>query len=332
MVSRTSTVDVPSYLLGLFTAAVVSLLLGAGTLLYMESPRRPQPTLVTPGANWEDLVESDTDLGWWIAPDLDHVHETRAGDSKCLVRTNRLGLRGDALHENPASRLLALGDSCTFGLDVDQTESWPAQLQAILDPDRSRIEILNAGCPAATSFQGFRYLHTRGLKLEPDLVIFTFGYNDRCFTRLEDMGWIGETHHALLEEIGLGDLVTLESDLGKTQRRLSAGQFHDVLTWAALLCRSESIPLVFGIWYARNELDRDLRTDGYQDIIRNVAAREDVPVLDFRSVLATNSDSIYMDSVHLNATGYRLVAEEATRYLREHFSEVLAETPDKSQQ
>lgn len=46
-------------------------------------------------------------------------------------------------------RVLCVGDSHTFGAGVDVYESYPAQLQALLDADSpGRFSVINLGCRA----------------------------------------------------------------------------------------------------------------------------------------------------------------------------------------
>lgn len=102
------------------------------------------------------------------------------------ARINNLGLRGDDVTQGKppgAWRALCLGNSTTFGYSVKEGESYPARLQQRLReryPDR-RIEVLNAGTPSYTTYQGLRYLETRGLKFQPDVVVAAFGHNDGRF-------------------------------------------------------------------------------------------------------------------------------------------------------
>jgi len=78
-------------------------------------------------------------------------------------------------------RIVCLGDSITFGLEVDDQYTYPAQLQSILNNSSGRplnAEVINAGVWGFSSRQGLVYLEQRLLKYEPDLVILEFGIND----------------------------------------------------------------------------------------------------------------------------------------------------------
>ncbi len=107
------------------------------------------------------------------------------------ARINNLGLRGNDVNEvKPKNtlRVLCLGDSRTFGYQVGDNESYPARLEWHLRkilPD-THLEVLNAGFPGYSSYQGLRFLETRGERLAPDLVAVAFDFNDRRFVLRPD--------------------------------------------------------------------------------------------------------------------------------------------------
>ena len=82
-------------------------------------------------------------------------------------------------------RILALGDSCTFGYIVRKmigfvAQPYPLRLQHLVDRrlGPGRVEVLNGGLPGYNSFQGLLLLRTKLRDLEPDLVTVRFGWND----------------------------------------------------------------------------------------------------------------------------------------------------------
>jgi lysophospholipase L1-like esterase len=80
-------------------------------------------------------------------------------------------------------RILCVGDSITFGFNVDQDASYPRRLEAALrerHPGR-RIEVVDAGVPGWSWLQGLRFLQAEGMGLHPDLVIAGHGTNDQFF-------------------------------------------------------------------------------------------------------------------------------------------------------
>jgi hypothetical protein len=65
--------------------------------------------------------------------------------------TNSLGIRGRDvdLRRKPGLRVLALGDSFTYGWGVNDAEAWPALVERTLAEKGHPAEILNCGCPGA---------------------------------------------------------------------------------------------------------------------------------------------------------------------------------------
>lgn len=108
-------------------------------------------------------------------------------------KINSLGLRCKEfeLSKPPDTyRILMLGDSFTEGDGVEETETFSHQLQGILDSSVTgrRCQIINAGVGSYSSLLEYLYLTTRGLALQPDLVILNFDlsdvFDDINYTRL----------------------------------------------------------------------------------------------------------------------------------------------------
>lgn len=99
------------------------------------------------------------------------------------VSVNNLGFRGRDVpltHRPGRLRVLCLGDSYTFGAYVDDTETWPAQLEVALRqrfPEKE-IEVINAGISGFTIVDELGFLKEHGVALEPDLVVLGFVLND----------------------------------------------------------------------------------------------------------------------------------------------------------
>jgi lysophospholipase L1-like esterase len=129
------------------------------------------------------------------------------------VRTNELGLRGGPVLDDGRPRILAIGDSCTFGHRVREAQSYPAQLQRLLDARATgmRYQVVNAGTPGYTSLQGFLYLRERGLALRPAIVIFAYGWNDKT-TYGDQAEWLA-LNRRLLPFLRVSDWLALRSRL-----------------------------------------------------------------------------------------------------------------------
>lgn len=100
------------------------------------------------------------------------------------VRTNARGFRGedfDVAKPPGTVRIVALGGSSTFGYGNRDPQTYPAQLEALLEqrcPDERRIEVINLGIPHQSSAQILALFRAEGLPLEPDVVTFYEGAND----------------------------------------------------------------------------------------------------------------------------------------------------------
>ena len=74
-------------------------------------------------------------------------------------------------------RIVAFGDSLTAGLGVALKDSYPAQLQRLLDAEGLRYRVINAGVSGDTTAGGLRRVDWV-LKSRPHIVILELGAND----------------------------------------------------------------------------------------------------------------------------------------------------------
>ena len=96
------------------------------------------------------------------------------------LHISRLGLRGPDRPQTPprgTTRILALGDSFTFGQGVGDTETYPAVLERLL-ASRGAYDVLNAGVPTWNLQQEVRWLELNGERLEPTIITLGFFVND----------------------------------------------------------------------------------------------------------------------------------------------------------
>ena len=158
----------------LLLAATSAILTVAVAELAARLAHRAYPFFLIPRA--ENCMRRSALLSMDFAPNCRGLLEGPGSE----LRTNSLGLRGPDVADDGTTRILAVGDSCTFGWGVTEAQSYPAQLQSVLDgaAGAHRYQVINAGVPGYTSYQGLVYLRERGLKLHPQIVIVGFGFND----------------------------------------------------------------------------------------------------------------------------------------------------------
>lgn len=81
-------------------------------------------------------------------------------------------------------RIICLGDSTTFGMNVEAEDSYPRVLARLLEEAYpGRFEVLNLGTVGYSSRQGIELLRREAVHYEPNLVTFAFGPNDRSWRR-----------------------------------------------------------------------------------------------------------------------------------------------------
>lgn len=89
------------------------------------------------------------------------------------VETNSLGVRDRefTLAKQAATRIVALGDSFTYGWGVDIENSWPKELERLLQAAGHDAEVLNLGCPGASVDQYADVAEKVLPLLKPDVVL-----------------------------------------------------------------------------------------------------------------------------------------------------------------
>jgi hypothetical protein len=137
------------------------------------------------------LYRHDRDLIYSLRPSFHAVYPARAllpgRDGTYEVNTNERGFRTPAFRNEKARgvfRILCMGDSSTFGLQVGDDEAYPQLLgRELARAYPGKFEVINLGVPGYSSRQGIELLRRQGLGFAPDLVTFAFGTNDRFFKR-----------------------------------------------------------------------------------------------------------------------------------------------------
>jgi lysophospholipase L1-like esterase len=89
------------------------------------------------------------------------------------VSLNRLGLRGPEIGKRPRGgmRILALGDSFSFGVGAQDGETFPARLEEILRAKGVATQVLNSGAPGFGVPDAVAWYERYGLALDPDAVV-----------------------------------------------------------------------------------------------------------------------------------------------------------------
>lgn len=97
------------------------------------------------------------------------------------VRINAAGFRDDdyGLERTPGvSRVVALGDSITFGNRLPIESTWSEQLEALFAEDGRPVEVLNLGVGGYDTRHEVEFLEQTGVSYQPDHVVLAYCIND----------------------------------------------------------------------------------------------------------------------------------------------------------
>jgi hypothetical protein len=122
------------------------------------------------------ITRRDPELGWTLKPDVAGLEGSASWETG--LTTNANGFRDVAHPEAKAPgafRVAVLGDSFVFGSGVAQDAILTRRLAARLG---SGFEIVNLGVPGYGTDQELLTLRRWGRRLQPDLVLLSFFWND----------------------------------------------------------------------------------------------------------------------------------------------------------
>jgi lysophospholipase L1-like esterase len=263
-------------------------------------------------------------------------------------RVSSLGLRGGELgRQRPTGwhRVVVLGDSFAFGLGVDESETYPAQLESMLRAAGRSAQVANLGVPGYHSGQELAWLERAGFALDPDLVVLLYYGNDEIGEAFQyDPAFRVLYGDALPVPYWLKGVLAqsaiyrwlARADIGRLRRRgelSSLGSRHwpvteDRLERMIRACAERGTPLLIAnlplLW--SSEALADPAGPGYEnaDRVNRLAERNRVPLVDLRPVLLARRQGPGDDFLrrllispdppqdhHLTAEGYTIIAAAA---------------------
>ena len=164
---------------------------------------------------------------------------------------NSLGFRGEEfekIRKPDTYRIVALGDSTTYGIWNQYDKTYPFQLEKLLRERLTydKIEVINAGLVSATTAEALIRFYFKVLDLKPDMLVFYSGLSDiipRIFNNFRDdyshfrknphrefsirtisylarlVGYVFETHGHGLVNVSLADHTWRLENLPTTDRK-----------------------------------------------------------------------------------------------------------------
>lgn len=137
--------------------------------------------LLVPSGSVATWLVRDPVYGYIQRPGVRQVWHYAGTDVTWRIRINSLGMRGPEcdLRRRDRQRLLLLGDSFTFGYGLDEDLTFAGQLRRMLNQERRRWCVLNAGVGGWGTVQEVKYAIRNLEKLQPDVIVLTFCPNDQ---------------------------------------------------------------------------------------------------------------------------------------------------------
>ena len=317
-------------LLGALSAAMF---FGGIEMVLRLSQSVPTNTVRTPDLETLDsipgLFEPGADFVDRILPELPY-----------RVRINPLGFRGADFPEEPrpgSIRVLCLGDSYTFGPYVEDEETFPAELDGLLESRLGReADVINGGANGFTIADEILFLASKASALRPRIVILAFTQNDvtdlaRPRTQYELM----REHAELKSAMVLGPIIevlqhtAIFNGMQRLAARIRGGgpsaqpdegelerlwrRYASLLEEAASLARSEGFDLVVMAWPSAPQI-LEGEAIVFNGRLGEECSRLGLPFLDLAPVMTAlreEGPSPYLlphDS-HPSAAAYRAAAE-----------------------
>jgi lysophospholipase L1-like esterase len=224
----------------------------------------------------------------------------------------RLRVRPRAPRNLLGARVVAFGDSITYGYGVPPETNWVSQLQA-----RFNLDMINAGVSGNTSSQGLARIQNDVLAARPGFVIINFGMNDHVMTSLD--------HPQVSQTTFCNNLSSMIDQV----RRINA---IPILVTVNYLIEGDATQYYYhrhpAAYYA-NVGGAQAWLDRYLEIVRALAAEKNVDLVDVRAACDQYDRYQFLrslvngaatdDGVHPYLLGSNVYARLIGDYLAAHY-------------
>ncbi len=266
-------------------------------------------------------------------PDMGHEHvpNREAFLMGVPVKINSAGLRDREFSlDKPDGtyRILALGDSTTFGWGVLQDKTYAKVLEQRLNdnppPGKPRhFEVINSGVGNYNTAQEVAYFKERGRLYHPDMVILGFFVNDAEETPREETGWLARESCLYVFLNSAWDGILRQSHRRPNYRDYYLGLYEEGKPgWTACrraireltaACAAEHIDLRIALIPELHTLGADYEFQSVHEAVRGVAREGGVPAIDLLDGLAGQEPAslwVSPGDVHPNARAQELFAAQ----------------------
>ncbi|HVQ36490.1 MAG TPA: GDSL-type esterase/lipase family protein [Pyrinomonadaceae bacterium] len=309
----------------------------------------PQQKAQVADAKQSTIFEGDPLLLWRLKPNLDHVvwdftvvstngDHLRSGDPNERIKPKQPG----------TLRILCVGDSVTFGYRVptvwpekpaEYDREWlpfPMLLEKHLraaNPERT-IEVITMAVPGYTSHQGLAWLKRNLNRLDPDLIIVSFGWNDVSFSDAPDreaintgwrafgIRWLVDHSQAFAHATrwlrSRPQAVTIKrKPVARVSEPEYLNNFQEIIRLAK--GRGTQVMVIGATYRDRTTNPPEAALMGqYRTALRSLVQQNDVPfleVLELTEAAYPSNEGWFGELIHPNHMGHRLIASELLKLL-----------------
>ncbi|MBN1356425.1 SGNH/GDSL hydrolase family protein [bacterium] len=250
------------------------------------------------------------------------------------VEINSMGFRGPEPGDLSGKKVIVcLGDSVTFGTGVDYAETYPAQLERILNSrvPGNRYLTICAGVPGYSSLQGMLWYENEIVNIPHDWVVAAFGFNDNNRRQICDLDQIQTGYsflpfaRACILNLKTAQLIERLSGLttgGSNNRTRQAEKTLRVSLqeYCMHLLKLRDIAASGGkVLILMDEPTQYAPTSSHHQNLRHFCRKNAILFIGLRSIFSeagypkesreSGENSLFHDPYHPNARGYRLIAE-----------------------
>jgi len=305
--------------------------------------------LVNRSLDYPEVFKKDHDLFWRMRSS--QIIRSRFFENR-EYRIDAYGLRGGEVSpKSDKIRIIAMGNSCTFGWRIPDSLTFVKQLEQMLNGDSSipEVETINAGIPGYSSFQGMRFFFSDIVPLKPDILLIMFAWNDQ---------WAASDNIADKDQkqppnyvIGIQNFFSqlkiyritkklllsaveepLDAKLIKENPiyRVSLEDFYDNLNSIVQYCKENKItpilltspiPSLDKYYPPGRKSPMHVYHEYYNSQTRLLAKNSGVAVIDLAKIF-DDYDNLFDDApndpIHFNAEGHRVAAAAIYEFIKEN--------------
>jgi len=244
-------------------------------------------------------------------------------------------------------RIIALGDSMTFGHGVDIDESWPKQLEKKLNQlNTSReFEVLNFGKVGANTKEELDLFKKEGIKYNPDLIILQIypddWFNEKCRNErkiklLDNISWSpkiqvylnSSSEDELNKFLDTLCFIQYFENLDENEKKNEIDRnFLNPLFKLAKIANEKNISMVIVAWdfqpfpnillskvpCIQKAMKNYFNNGDY--IFEKISKIPNIKFLDLSQYLPY-SEEIRLKDAHLNKRGYEIVSDRIMEFLK----------------